>query len=111
MYGKIVEGNILSAPNPMVIGNYKVYNPRAEQYISEGYLEIIETDYPENPDGKYYVKEYVERDGAIYGEWVEGTAPEIPPAIPSLEERTTALEEEVNVLGEAFNMILEGVTE
>ena len=119
MYGKIIDGNLVSAPNPMFTNitnketgktaRYKVYNPRPEQYEAEGYLEVIETEYPET-DG-FYKKYYVERDGKIYGEWVETEAPEIFEPKPTLEERTTALEEKTNDLGEALNMILEGVTE
>ena len=109
MYGKIIDGKLVFAPNPMVSGDYKIYNPKSEHYEAEGYLEVIETEYPEGD--KYYEKTYTERDGKIYGEWVETEAPEATEPTPSLEERTAALEEEVDVLNESFNMILEGVTE
>ena len=124
MYGKIIDGKLVFAPNPMLAdirneetgetARYKVYNPRSEQYEAEGYLEVIETEYPEASEGeavKCYEKRYIERDGKIYGEWVETEAPDVPEPKPSLEERTSALEVEVNDLGEALNMILEGVTE
>ena len=111
MYGKIIDGRFILAPNPLVSGGYKKYNPRPKDYEAEGYLEVIEIDYPE--DEKYYEKHYVERDGKIYAEWVEAEAPEVPVVepIPTLEERTSALEAEVDVLNESLNMILEGVTE
>ena len=109
MYGKLIDGKLVSAPNPMVSGNYKIYNPKPKHYEAEGYLEVIETDYPDTD--KYYEKHYVERNGKIYGEWVEIEAPDVPEHIPTAEERITVLEGEVDDLGEALDMILEGVTE
>lgn len=114
MYGKIIDGKFVLAPNPLVSGGYKKYNPRPKDYKDEGYLEVVETEYPDIPDGeiKYYEKHYVERDGKIYGEWVEAEPP-VEPTVdptPTLEERTSALETEVDELGEALDMILEGVT-
>ena len=113
MYGKLIDGKLVYAPNPLKSGNYKIYNPKPEHYEAEGYLEVIEADYPEVAEGevKYYEKHYVERNGKIYGEWVEVEAPEDVPTQPTLEERTAKLETEVDDLGEALNMILEGVTE
>lgn len=119
MYGKIIDGKLVAAPNPMIAditnketgetAKYKIHNPRPEHYEAEGYLEVIETDYPDTD--KYYEKHYVERNGKIYGEWVEAEAPEDVPTQPTLEERTAKLETEVDDLGEALDMILEGVTE
>ncbi len=120
MYAKFIDGKLVVAPNPMTTNitnektgeteRYKVYNPKPKHYEAEGYLEVIENEHPAEPD-KYYEKQYVEREGKIYGEWVEAEAPEVPEPIPTLEERTSKLETEVNDLGEALDMILEGVTE
>ena len=113
MYGKIIDGKLVIAPNPMTIGGYRIYNPRPMQYEDEGYLEIIEFEYPAETDG-YYEKRYIERDGKIYGEWEETEAPEVPEEtepVPTVEERVADLEEKTDDLGEALNMILEGVTE
>jgi hypothetical protein len=96
MYGKIIDGKFVLAPNPLVSDKYKIYNPKPEHYEAEGYIEVIETDYPD--DGKYYEKHYIERDGKIYGEWIEAEAPEVPEAptpTPTTDERITALEEEL----------------
>ena len=108
MYGKIIDGRLVIAPSPISANikdedtgetaRYKIYNPRPEQYEAEGYFEIVETDYPDTD--KYYEKQYVERDGKIYGEWVEAEAPEVPEPTPTLEERTSALEENVAGLSE-----------
>ena len=122
MYGKIIDGKLVLAPDPMLAdirneetgetARYKVYNPRPEQYEAEGYLEIVETDYPDTD--KHYKKRYIERHGKIYGEWVEAEAPEVPEEtepVPTVEERVADLEERTDDLGEALNMILEGATE
>lgn len=121
MFGTLKDGILVPAPKAIdadieidgVIRRARVYNPKPEHYRSAGYLEVIEEDYPEvaEDDVRYFEKVYNERDGAIYGEWVEVDPPEEEPPVPTLEERTTALEEEVNDLGEALNMIIEGVTE
>lgn len=109
MYGKIIDGKLVLAPNPLINWRYKIYNPRPEEYTENGYKEIVETEYP--TDDKYYEKHYVERNGKIYSEWVEAEAPEMIVPTPTAEERITALEGEVDELGEALDMILEGVTE
>lgn len=106
MYGKIIDGKLVLAPNPLASGAHKIYNPRPEKYVAEGYLEIVEIDAPD--DGKYYEKQYVEIAGKIYSEWVEAEAPEQQ---PTADERITALEQRTDDLDEALNMILEGVTE
>lgn len=110
MYGKIIDGKLVLAPNPMVSGGYEIYNPRPEDYKKEGYLEVVEAELPADTD-KHYEKQYVERDGKIYAEWIEAEAREVPEPTPTADERITALEERTDDLDEALNMILEGVTE
>lgn len=118
MYAKLFDGALISAPASItdeievngVKKAFKFYTPSDAQYRKAGYLPVITADYPEtdmeNP--KHYKLIYTERDGAIYGEWVECEPPVVQPTI---EERTTALEAEVDGLNEALDMILEGVTE
>lgn len=121
MFGTLKNGILIPAPKAIdadveiggVVRRARVYNPKPEHYKSAGYLEVIEADYPEvaEDDTRYFEKVYTERDGAIYGEWVEVDPPEPETPIPTLEERTAALEVEVSDLGEAIHMIVEGVTE
>ena len=91
MYGKIIDGKLVLAPNPMTVGEYKIYNPHPEYYETEEYLEIIETEHPTDTD-KYCEKKYVERDGKIYGEWAEAGTPEY---LPPLEDRVSAVEAQI----------------
>ena len=121
MFGTLKNGILIPAPKAIdadieidgVVRRARVYNPKPEHYKSAGYLEVIEEDYPEvaEDDVRFFEKVYTERDGAIYGEWVEVDPPEEEPTAPTLEERTAALEAEVSDLGEALEMIIEGVTE
>ena len=105
MFGKFTDGKFEFAPNPLRTEEYTIYNPRPEKYIEEGYLEVIELEYP-TEDG-YFVKNYVEREGKIYGEWVKA---EKPIAIPTLEERVTAVEARVTdtqlALCEVYEMVV-----
>ncbi|MBQ7821181.1 MAG: hypothetical protein IJ391_02745 [Clostridia bacterium] len=117
MYGTIKDGVLISAPDSIVCdievngGNkpFRMYNPTAKMYKDAGYLPVIEAEYPD--DGKYYEKVYAERDGAIYGEWVEAEAPESEAPAPTLEQRVSDCEGDVAELNEALNMILEGAVE
>ncbi len=90
MYGKIIDGNLIPEPNPLVVGRYKIYNPKEEDYKAQGYLEITETEPP--ADGKSYTKIYRECDGVICTDWIEVEKPE---ARPALEERVSAIEAQV----------------
>lgn len=121
MFGTLKDGILIPAPKAIdadveidgVVRRARVYNPKPEHYKSAGYLEVIETDYPEvaEDDIRYFEKVYTDRDGAIYGEWVEVDPPEPETPTLTLEDRTAALEVEVSDLGEALHMIVEGVTE
>ncbi len=119
MFGTLKDGILIPAPRAIdadieidgVVRRARVYNPKPEHYKSAGYLEVIEADYPEvsEDEVKYFEKVYTERDGAIYGEWVESDPPKAEEPKPTLEERTTALEGNVAVLSdqlEATKIIL-----
>lgn len=119
MFGTLKDGILIPAPKAIdadieidgVVRRARVYNPKPEHYKSAGYLEVIEADYPEvtEDDTRYFEKVYTEREGAIYGEWVEMDPPEPETPTPTLEERTTALEGSVATLSdqlEAAKIIL-----
>ena len=91
MYGKIIDRQLVIAPNPIIVDEYKIYNPKPEEYAAEGYIEVIESEPPAEAN-KHYEKSYAERNGKIYGEWVEAEAPKHAPA---LEERVSAIEAQI----------------
>ena len=90
MFGKIIDGNFIPAPNPIIVGKFKIYNPGSSDYKSLGYLEITEKEPP--ADGKNYTKVYRERNGVICMEWIETEKSERHPV---LEERVSAIEAQV----------------
>lgn len=109
MFGRIENGRLIPAPRvinadriidgkPCVV---RVYNPKADDLKKAGYLEIIESPYPED-DTKYYEKVYTEKDGSIVGAWVEREAPQ---KAVTLEERVSDCE---NALIELAEIITEG---
>lgn len=120
MYGKLENGELTIAPNPIRLnlfvealgeeGNFQVFNPRPEQYAQAGYLEIIEEAYPEE-EGKYYIETYVEEDGKIIGKWVEADPPVIEPTpLELLSNRVTVTEEQITdtqlALCEVYEMLV-----
>lgn len=115
MFGTLKDGVLIPAPKAItayieidgVVRSVRVYNPKPEHYISAGYLEVFEEDYPEIGEGEvvYYTKVYTETGGAIYGEWVECDPPETVEPVPTLEERVTDCE---NALIELAEIVTEG---
>jgi hypothetical protein len=115
MFGILKNGILIHAPNVInaeieidgVKRMSRVYNPNPEHYKSAGYMEIIELPYLEvtEDEVKYFEKVYTERDGVIYGEWVETDPPKEEAPTPTLDERVTDCE---NALVELAELITEG---
>ena len=120
MYGKIENGELIIAPNPIRLNlfvealgeerNFQVFNPRPEQYVQAGYLEVIEEPYPEE-EGKYFIETYVEEDGKIVGKWVEADPPVIEPTpFELLSNRVMVTEEQITdtqlALCEVYEMLV-----
>ena len=78
-YGNLIDGNIIPAPNPLVVGRSRVYNPAREQYAAHGWLPIVDTPMPDTPEGeepKYYTYHRDVVDGQIVRAWTETEPPE-----------------------------------
>lgn len=98
MYGKLINGQIVPAPNPLHVNRGMVYNPSGYIYESVGYKPIVDTPMPEPEDGTevYYTSRWEEQDGQIVRVWEEAEPPEpevATPAPPTLEERLTIIED------------------
>lgn len=92
MYGLLINGTPLPAPNPLHINGAVVYNPPDSIYAAAGYLPIVETPHP---DDNYYTASWTEQDGQIIQVWTLTDPPEPEPAqptAPTTEERLAALE-------------------
>lgn len=96
-YGTLVGGQPVPAPNPLRIGRQVVYNPPDALSLREGYLPIVDTPQPEQPeDGTevYYASHWEEIDGEIIRVWVETDPPE-PEPVPVPRELTPAEKREL----------------
>ena len=102
-YGKLINGQIVPAPNPLHVNRGMVYNPSGYIYESVGYHPIVDTPMPEPEDGTevYYASHWEEQDGQIVRVWAETDPPEPEPEpdpAPTTDERVVALEAENKTL-------------
>lgn len=96
MYGKLIDGNIVPAPNPLHVNQNMIYNPSGYIYESVGYKPIVDTPVPESEDGTevYYTSHWEEQDGKIVRVWTETDPPE-PEPVPVPRELTPAEKREL----------------
>lgn len=87
MYGKLLDGRLYPAPNPMQVGDMLIANPTAEMYAGAGYSSVELAPEPAEP-GKIAVAEYAIRDGKIVQSWRMEDA---PPAEPTPDKKIAAL--------------------
>ena len=91
MYGKLINGQIVPAPNPIHVNRGMVYNPSGYLYSAVGYKPIVDTPMPETAEDAepvYYTSHWEEQDGQIVRVWTEteppaeetAPAPEMTPA-------------------------------
>jgi len=101
-YAKLIDGELIFAPNPILVdGNY-IGNPPGEVYLAEGYLPVIYTDPPETEPGYIAVSGWYDEGDAIRQVWT--IVPE-----PITEE--DALVRYANELTGAEDETLEAATE
>lgn len=69
-YAKLINGYPSYAPNPILHdGNY-IGNPPGSVYVAEGYLPVVYTDPPGEPDAGYqWVEKWTETENAIVQGW------------------------------------------
>jgi hypothetical protein len=98
MFGKIINGELIKAPNKIKHKGRVYYNPKDDVYIDAGYYHIVETDVPEELYDKRHKAHYELVEGQIVQTWVEDdsieeeTVENIPENVytPSYEERVVA---------------------
>jgi hypothetical protein len=69
MYGKLVNGELRGAPNPLKTEESYIFTNNAAIYLANGYKPIILTDCPS--DGKSYIDSWTETDAEITQIWTE----------------------------------------
>ena len=83
MYGKLINGQLVPAPNPLHVNRGLVYNPGGGLYEAAGYRPIMDTPRPEQPEGGSsvcYTSHWEERDGKIVRVWAEQAKTEPAPS-------------------------------
>lgn len=72
-YGKLVNGRLVPAPNPLPVRNGEVYNPSGYLYAAVGYKRIVDTPMPDTAANMpALVPHWEERDGQIVKVWAAG---------------------------------------
>ena len=69
IYGKLVDGELRGAPNPLKTEESYIFTNNAAIYLANGYKPIILTEYPS--DGGYYTESWIETETEIIQVWTE----------------------------------------
>ena len=102
MLGKIINGSLTYPPHRIVLDGMQIFTPAEEQLISAGYEVIQETPMPEDaPEGQHYEARYEDAGEYIVQSW-ELVEDEPTPAGKSIEQRVTALEQDVSGISTAI---------
>lgn len=102
MLGKIIDGKLTYPPHRIVLDGMQIFNPTETQLISAGYKTIVETDMPDNtPEGQHYEAQYMDGETQITQSWVL-VDDEPTPTGKSIEQRVTALEQDVSGISTAI---------
>lgn len=102
MLGKIIDGKLTYPPHRIVLDGMQIFNPTETQLISAGYKPIVETDMPDDaPEGQHYEAQYTDGETQITQSWVL-VENEPTPEGKSIEQRVTALEQDVNGISTAI---------
>ena len=85
IYGKLIDGELRGAPNPLKTEESYIFTNNAAIYLANGYKPIILTDSPS--DGKSYLSSWTETETEIVQVWTEQPQIEMDEATPEqLEE-------------------------
>ena len=69
IYGKLVNGELRGAPNPLKTEESYIFTNNAAIYLANGYKPIITVEYPS--DGKSYISSWAETETEIVQVWTE----------------------------------------
>lgn len=102
MLGKIIDGKLTCPPHRIVLDGMQIFNPTEEQLMQSGYKPIVETDMPDDaPEGQHYEVQYTDSGDTITQSWVL-VDDEPSPTGKSIEQRVTALEQNVSRISTAI---------
>lgn len=70
-YAKLIDGNLVLAPNPIKHGGMWYGNPNGEIYTTEGYKPVVYADPPTEPgEGYQWQETWSETETEIVQGWV-----------------------------------------
>ena len=68
-YAKLIDGDLILAPNPLLVGANYIGNPPGSVYEAEGYKPVVYTDPPTVEEGYIAVPGWDEEDDEIVQTW------------------------------------------
>lgn len=68
-YAKLIDNNLVLAPNPIVIGDRQIGNPSDEVYVEQGYKPVVYTDPPTVEAGYIAISEWIDEGDEIVQVW------------------------------------------
>ena len=103
MLGKIINGQLTYPPHRIVLDGMQIFNPTETQLVSAGYKPIIETDMPDDaPEGQHYEAQYTDAGDTIMQSWVLVDDEPGDPSGKTIEQRVTALEQDISGISTAI---------
>lgn len=102
-FGKIENGVFIEAPNSIKDAKFTYFNPKDEVYIENGYLPVINSEFPANFKEKKFKQVFRAQENAIVAEWEEIPEELIIEQKDSALARIEALEAELKALKASLN--------
>lgn len=104
MLGKIIDGKLTYPPHRIALNGMQIFNPTDDQLIQVGYKPITETPIPEEPapEGQHYEAQYTDSGDTITQSWVMVDDEPGDPSGKTIEQRVTALEQDVSGISTAI---------
>lgn len=103
-YAKIENGTLTYQPHRIVLNGMQIFNPTTDQLLQAGYKPIAETAMPEEPapEGQHYEAQYADSGDTITQSWVLVDDEPVEPSGKTIEQRVTALEQDLSGINAAI---------
>lgn len=104
MLGKIIDGVLTYPPNRIILNGMQIFSPTEEQLMQAGWKTVTETPMPEKPapEGQHYEAQYMDTGDTITQSWVLVDDEPGDPSGKTIEQRVTALEQNVTGISTAI---------
>ena len=102
-FGKLENGVFIEAPKSLKDAKFTYFNPTAEMYLQNGYLPVIDGEFPANFKEKKFKRVFRVRENTIVAEWEEIPEELIIEQKDSAIARIEALEAELQALKASLN--------